>query len=191
MKVALDIQHLYKASQPKDKGAFAHGIHEADIVKDYMEKTAFLLKEKGITVLLNDPEKNTFIGDYWQRHIYANNNGVHLYIAGHLNIDSTQSEYSFIEYNKETHYENAIFSHILSSNLKNYLNTDNIIIKTLNKSDPDYYCIDNLLMPAIIYKPLSIYNNSHMKLTKNLGLFVIAEALVNAILQYQEADLGI
>lgn len=191
MKVALDIQHLYKASHPKDRGCFGSGVYEADIVKDYMSKTAFLLQEKGIDVIINETERSPLTGDYWQRHAYANNNNVHLYIAGHLNVDSTQPEYVFIEHKTPANYFAVIFSHILSAHLKNYLNTDNVVIKPIKEDNPDYFCINNLIMPAVIIKPLSLHNKSHMELVKDQGLFVIAEAIRNAIDQYRETDLGI
>ncbi len=191
MKVALDIQHLYKSSQPNDKGRFAYGIYEADIVKDYMSKTAFLLQQKGIDVIINDLDKKVLTGDYWQRHNYANNHNVHLYIAGHLNVDSTQNDVLIIEYNMPADYATVIFSHILGTNLKNYMNTDNVVIKPLKEDDPEFCCINGLMMPAVLIKPLSLYNSSHMELIKDQGLFVIAEAIRNSIEEYQETDLGI
>lgn len=191
MKVALDIQHMYKSSQPDDKGRFAYGIHEADIVKDYMHKTAFLMQQKGIDVIINDWDKKILIGDYWQRHQYANSHDAHLYIAGHLNVDSTQTDQLIIEYNLPASYPTVIFAHILGSNLNNYMNSEKVLIKAMKADDPEYYCLDKLLMPAVLIKPLSLYNSSHMELFKDQGLFVVAEAIRNAVEEYQKTDIGI
>jgi len=89
LKIALDIGHLYKDSQPEDKGAFYRGLYESDIVRNYMQKTYELLQvyKDMFEVYISNPLEKILIGDYWKRREWVNKNfsEIDVYIQGHLN----------------------------------------------------------------------------------------------------------
>jgi N-acetylmuramoyl-L-alanine amidase len=88
LKIALDIGHLYKDSQPLDRGAFYKGMYESDIVRNYMQKTYNLLEgDDRFEVYISDPYTKILVGDYWKRREWVNKNFTEkdIYIQGHLN----------------------------------------------------------------------------------------------------------
>src|SRR6266481_4300012 len=89
LKVALDVQHLYRPNHPRDQGSvyqLASGatITEAHCTLLYAAAIHGFLIAWGATVLSNDPVAKTLVGTYSQRNDAANLWGANLYLACHL-----------------------------------------------------------------------------------------------------------
>jgi len=190
MKVALDVQHMYKNSHPNDRGERLYGLYETEIVKNYMSKAKILLEAKGIEVCMSDPGKKILVGDYWERHAFANDNHVHLYLAGHMNTDITQKDCGIVEHTVHAGRETVIFAHILKNRIKENLNIGEVVLKTLAEKEIGYACIAGLRMPAVLIKPLSLHNHNHIELLKKEGVYLIAETIADAIEEYMAVEIG-
>jgi hypothetical protein len=90
LKVAVDVQHLYRASHPGDQGTVytlpggAH-VSETHLSSIYALALVVWLRARGADVLTNDPRSNTLTGDYWTRNRVAIGWGAHAYLACHVN----------------------------------------------------------------------------------------------------------
>lgn len=96
-RVALDVQHLYKADQPGDQGSvFAVPIvggplgattryTEAHAATLYAQAAASWLAARGAAVLTNDPTHHILVGSYPQRNHAADAWKAHVYLACHVN----------------------------------------------------------------------------------------------------------
>lgn len=90
LKVAIDVQHLYRSSHPNDRGtiytlADRSHVSEAESALIYSAALAGWLRERGAQVLENDPVRGIFVGYYSRRNRAAAAWGAHAYLACHLN----------------------------------------------------------------------------------------------------------
>ncbi len=90
LKVAVDVQHLYRAHKPNDRGSLytlANGTRttEASAALIYAASLKRWLMGHGAEVLANDPAKGILIGRYSTRNRMAAAWGAQAYLACHLN----------------------------------------------------------------------------------------------------------
>jgi N-acetylmuramoyl-L-alanine amidase len=100
LRVVVDVQHLYRARHPNDRGArFAleNGTHvwEADAALIYADAIGDWLEARGVPVLRNDPTRGILTGPYQRRHRAVESWGATAYLACHLN--SGRGAYALLE----------------------------------------------------------------------------------------------
>ncbi len=101
LRVAVDVQHLYKADNPADRGCrfvLASGltVWEAAAATGYAQSLAHWLIDRGATVRMNDPRTGQLTGSYPRRNRQANTWQAHAYLACHL--DAGKGKYAALEY---------------------------------------------------------------------------------------------
>ena len=90
LRVAVDVQHLYRVNRPRDRGAvfrLADGskITEAHAATLYAQALTQRFRDHGASVLTNDPVRGVLVGYYSTRNRAAGLWGAHVYLACHLN----------------------------------------------------------------------------------------------------------
>ena len=100
-RVAIDVQHLYRASHPGDQGSVyrdAAGGHvtEAHLATVYALAMADWFRTRGATVYTNDTRRGVLVGDYWTRNRQASEWGCNAYLACHVNAGG--GRYAAVEY---------------------------------------------------------------------------------------------
>ena len=101
LRVAVDVQHLYKAHDPNDRGAvftFMDGTKttEAAAATAYAHALCDYLTARGAAVLTNNPVTGKLVGYYSKRNVDAAIWHADLYIACHVNAGGgayAQAEY--------------------------------------------------------------------------------------------------
>jgi len=101
LRVAVDVQHLYKTSNPLDRGAIFElpgGFHlaEAQAVAVYAQALCAWLQARGAAVLTNQPAAQVLVGSYYRRQKAAEKWGADAYLACH--IDAGKGSYALLEY---------------------------------------------------------------------------------------------
>jgi N-acetylmuramoyl-L-alanine amidase len=101
LRVAVDVQHLYKSSNPLDRGAVFElpgGFHlaEAQAVTVYAQSLCAWLAARGAAVLTNHPAGQILTGSYYRRQKAAEKWDAHAYLACHL--DAGNGSYAATEY---------------------------------------------------------------------------------------------
>jgi N-acetylmuramoyl-L-alanine amidase len=101
LRVAVDVQHLYKSSNPLDRGAVFElpgGFHlaEAQAVTVYAQALCAWLRARGAAVLTNHPAVPELVGSYYRRQKDAEKWDAHAYLACHL--DAGNGSYAALEY---------------------------------------------------------------------------------------------
>jgi hypothetical protein len=101
LRVAIDVQHLYRASHPNDEGTVytdAAGGHvtEAHLATVYAIAMADWLRARGAIVYTNDTRRGVLVGEYWTRNRQAAGWGCHAYLACHVNAGG--GRYAAVEY---------------------------------------------------------------------------------------------
>lgn len=107
LRVAVDVQHLYRNDKPNDRGSVytvedaTHATGqvrttEAAAATIYAGALVTFLRGLGAAVLTNDPVRRVLVGDYWHRNIEAAAWHADLYLACHLNAGG--GRYACIEY---------------------------------------------------------------------------------------------
>jgi N-acetylmuramoyl-L-alanine amidase len=120
LRVAVDVQHVYKLDVPEDRGArfvLANGTHlwEAQAATVYAQALAAWLAARGAVVLTNDPRKGDLTGSYPRRNRQAGAFGAHAYLACHLNAGG--GKYAALEY--PAGYSGAILARTIGAQLVN------------------------------------------------------------------------
>jgi N-acetylmuramoyl-L-alanine amidase len=90
LRVVVDVQHLYRANHPNDRGArflLDNGTHvwEADAALIYADAIGDWLEARGVPVLRNDPTRGILTGFYSARNRAAEAWQATAYLACHLN----------------------------------------------------------------------------------------------------------
>lgn len=203
MKVALDIGHLYKRSNPGDKGALYKGIYEADFVFNYVRKAYQLLEgENGIEVYMSDPLKGILVGDYYERRRWVNERfGENdLYLQCHLN--SGNGNYALVmcvlgfDYDEKVNRVRPVvpdelveierlYGQVLAMNTQKFLGLqvrdfDEVkdFVWSLKRGERGYDIVKQFKCPAFVYEPCFIDNTYHFE---NLRSGVWVEAIAKAI----------
>lgn len=99
LRVAVDVQHLYRKSHPRDRGAcftLAGGfkVDEAEAATRYALALTAWLAARGADVLTN--ASPALRGEYPERNEVAKHWGAHVYLACHLNAG--RGSYARLEY---------------------------------------------------------------------------------------------
>jgi hypothetical protein len=99
LRVAVDVQHLYKTSNPLDRGAIFDlpgGFHlsEAQAVTVYAQALCTWLMARGAAVLTNNPAGKVMVGSYYRRLKEAQKWDAHAYLACHL--DAGNGSYALL-----------------------------------------------------------------------------------------------
>jgi len=201
MKVALDIGHLYKRSQPTDKGAFYKGVYEASFVYDYVRKAYELLsKETGIEVYRSNPVDGILVGDYWERRKWVNErfSKDDIYLQCHLNAGNgnyalvmcvlgfdVDNERQRVIISDELTEKERLYGQILALNTQKYLGLqvrdfDEVkdLIWDIKKGQRGYDIVKQFKCPAFVYEPCFIDNPLHFELLRS-GTWI--EAIAKAI----------
>lgn len=90
LRVAVDVQHLYRTDRPHDQGTLyvlpdhTH-ITEGQAATVYAAALAGQLVEWGAETLTNDPARGILTGTYPERNRAADAWGAHVYLACHVN----------------------------------------------------------------------------------------------------------
>jgi N-acetylmuramoyl-L-alanine amidase len=203
LKVALDIGHLYKRSNPQDKGAYYKGVYEANLVFSYVKRAYELLKkEEGIEVYMSDPILNVLVGDYYERRKWVNDrfDKDDLYIQCHLN--SGNGDYALVmcvlgfEYDEKIYKTRMIvpdtleeieklYGQILAQNTQRFLGIQvrdfdeaKDLVWSLKRGERGYDIVKQFKCPAFVYEPCFIDNSYHFK---NLLMGDWIEAIAKAI----------
>lgn len=197
LKIALDTQHSGKPKpKHKDKGASHKGLHESDLVQQYFEKAKKMLEEEGHQVFINDPGKDILTGWYGQRHEWANNNNIDLYLAGHLNSARKPGNYSLVMVKYDVAPEIFNLANSLAEKFKHFLSTKFATVwKVMSEDDPltlrdenrGYSCIDGVECPAFLLEPAFINNpDFHILVKEGLAQNLIAMAIVEFVREFTE-----
>jgi len=101
LRIAVDVQHLYRANKPNDRGAvFTLPDHtrtnEADAALIYAAALTSWLRERGASALTNDVARQILVGPYSWRHRAVSEWRAHAYLACHLNAG--RGSYSLMEH---------------------------------------------------------------------------------------------
>jgi len=101
LRVAVDVQHLYKSSNPLDRGAVFElpgGFHlaEAQAVTVYAQALCAWLRARGADVLTNQPAAQVMVGSYYRRIKAAEKWDAHAFLACHL--DAGKGSYCLVDY---------------------------------------------------------------------------------------------
>lgn len=101
LRVAVDVQHLYRASHPNDRGTIfklvgGTTVAEAALATGYAQALAEHLRARGATVFVNNPATGMLCGYYSTRNRQAAGLGVHAYLACHVNAG--RGGYALLEY---------------------------------------------------------------------------------------------
>lgn len=196
MKVALDIGHLFKRKNPRDKGAFYNGIFEADLVIRYVKKARFFLEDSGFEVYISEPELGILVGDYWERRKWVNE---HLsiddiYLQCHLNAG--KGNYGLIicvmDFNEdekgikrdEQNSKEILYGQVLGRNITKFLGLEvkdfdeaKDIVWVLERGERGYDIVKRFICPAFIFEPCFLDNPEHFENLKS-GVWIDAIARV-------------
>lgn len=101
MRVAVDVQHLYKLDHPSDRGSLytvAGGFHvyEAQAATAYAQALCRYLQGLGASILTNNPAAGTLVGSYPARNRQAREWRADVYLACHINAGG--GSYAALEY---------------------------------------------------------------------------------------------
>lgn len=174
LRVVVDVQHLYRASKPHDKGSeyvLANGTHiaEANAARVYADGLCDWLRERGVAVLTNDPTTSILTGFYSSRNRAAHAFAAHAYLACHLNAG--RGGYCLME------YMDATVSKPLADAIGARLATTVTEItdfrsQALHAGDRGAVCIERVMPPiaAVLCEPFFGDTPAHQYLLASVNL---------------------
>jgi len=188
LRVAVDVQHLYKPGQPNDHGAkFRLGdgtsVTEAQGTLIYAHALTDWLRWRGATVLANDPVRGVFVGTYGQRNRAAWSWGAHLYLACHLNAGG--GSYALCEYMKGRPGE-TVAKEILLCLTSGFPEITTGRILELNPGQRGEVCVRgcDTLAPALILEPFFGDTPAHQPLLSVLELALLGRTIGRGISEW-------
>lgn len=189
MKVALDVQHLYRPNHPHDQGSvytLAGGftITEAHCTNIYAGAIHEFLSSWGATVLVNDPVRGTLIGYYSQRNREASLWGADLYLACHLNAG--HGTYAAIEMMAGRRDDRlcAYIGSELKATAKEITDARPVM---LGHGDRGAVCIEACACPAAIVEPFFGDSPSQQPLMAGAALADIGRAIGRGVANWWRA----
>lgn len=189
--VAVDVQHLYRASHPGDRGSIyttssGGRVAEAELATRYACGIVAALRERGADVLTNNPASGTLVGDYWTRNREAAAWGASIYLACHVN--SGRGSYALCEAMSVTP------GCALGQWLVNVLARDFPVILSgrvnqLHGHDRGAVCIEAFLArgAAVILEPFFGDNPSMQSLFGPVALYALGHTIGDAVADWHEA----
>jgi N-acetylmuramoyl-L-alanine amidase len=186
MRIVLDIQHINKPHNARDRGASFEGIREVDLTFDYLNETRKLLEKEGHVVFFG------LSGTYEERHSFVNERiKPDLYIAGHVNAG--RGSYSLIEVDyRASERTLEIAEKMRDSFLFELPVEESFIWKLFRKGHFEltpafigFKCIKGVKCSALLLEPLFIDNEEHLNVLLN-DPKRIARAIVKGIEDWEE-----
>ena len=186
LKVAVDVQHLYKAPPDNnDHGAafvLADGrrVTEAQLSTQYAAALCAWLRARGAAVVTNDPVGGRMLGSYASRNRQATAQGVNAYLACHVNAGG--GSYSAVEYMVGT--PGAALAQQVGAKLAAafpiYHGTKAV---ALVRGQRGAVCIEDCArtIPAVILEPFFGDNPKHQVLATPTMLRILGEAIGQAV----------
>lgn len=160
LKVAVDVQHLYRPSHPGDQGSVYHlpngtTVTEAHATTIYAAGICHELQAHGVPVLTNDPARGVLVGDYWTRCRAAARWEASVYLACHLNAGG--GDYAALEM-MSGRYDASLCASIARelSNASSKRSARGVLswrAPLLNRGERGAVCIESFPGPAIILEP--------------------------------------
>jgi len=155
LRVAIDVQHLYRESHRGDEGSVytdAAGRHttEAHLSTVYAIAAAGWLRERGAVVYSNDSKLGLLVGEYWTRNHQAEQWGVHAYLACHVNAGG--GRYAAVEYMGGTAADRLVSSILpqLAAAMPELTGTRSVV---LQRGQRGAVCIESFHGSAVILEP--------------------------------------
>ena len=184
IRVALDIGHKYKTSKPNDRGASSGDLIEADIAETYVHLARRYLNGSRIEgVVLNvyipSPSGSILVGEYSERHKWANDHLIDLYIQAHVNAGG--GSYAWMGHNGLGSAREVAKS--LGGGLVDEFSPaiDRYVLSQLSSGERGWACISGVSCPAIVYEPCFLDNPIHAKGLSSDWMERIAKVLSNSI----------
>jgi N-acetylmuramoyl-L-alanine amidase len=183
MRIALDIGHMGKKSRPDDRGAANGSYKEADFALDYVTVARKLLEEAGHTTFL------LAYDNYGKRHDFCEEIKADLHVQCHIN--SPDGRYALIECRDDASESCITLTEIMSHQLKRWLGfvISKVDVRKLKGDERGYNCLMKGI-PSILYEPLFIRNDNHLRfmLYEN-GLVMIGNALAEGIIEWSKGNI--
>jgi len=192
LRVAVDVQHLYKSSNPADRGAvfeLTGGFHlaEAQAATVYAQALCAWLKARSAKVLTNEPARSVLVGSYYRRQKEAESWGADAYLACHVNAG--RGSYARLEYALGAAGGSALCSRLgarLCDDFREILNYD---VLPLGPKDRGYICIGGLsrARAAVLVEPFFGDNPGQQALLTTPRLVAVGESIGEGVARWWEA----
>lgn len=184
IRIALDIGHKYKISNPDDRGAKRGDLVEADIAETYVHLARRYLNGSRIegamlSVFIPSPSGSILVGEYSDRHKWANNSLVDLYVQAHVNAGG--GSYAWLGHNGlgPSREIAKVLGNGLVSEFSPEINKYTLV--HLSSGERGWTCIKGVSCPAIIYEPCFLDNPIHARGLRADWIERIAKTLSNSI----------
>ncbi len=179
MKVAVDVQHLYRPNHPSDHGSvytLATGltVTEAHCTTIYAAAIHEFLASWGAEVLVNDPASGALIGYYSERNRADSLWGADLYLACHLNAG--RGTYAAIEI-MAAHRDDRLCEYIGGERTAAAPEIAESRPVMLGHGDRGAVCIEACACPAAIVEPFFGDNPKQQGLMSGSALAGIGRAI--------------
>lgn len=162
LKVAVDVQHLYKFDKPHDQGSVFHvgGLTwtEAHAATLYAQGLTAWLTARGAQVLVNDPAHGILVGPYGRRQRAAMAWGAHAYLACHVNAgggDYARCEVMRVEPGTpQSPLADMIVSRLTQPDGKALLGISGGNVRAMVRGDRGPICVESFVIgPAVLLEP--------------------------------------
>lgn len=189
LRVVVDVQHLYKLSNPLDRGAeFALQdrvrYYEAQASTVYAQAIVSWLMGRGAHVLTNDPRIGQLTGPYARRNREANRWDATVYLACHVNAGGGM--YALTEY--ATSYAGSTLARTIGAGLVNDLK-EWIPAHTelpINPGQRGHVCVGAVSagIPAVILEPFFGDRLAMQPLLRPTGLRLVGESIAASVARW-------
>jgi N-acetylmuramoyl-L-alanine amidase len=184
LKVAVDVQHLYKRDAPRDQGSLysilgGGKVTEAHCTTIYAGALVAALKGWGAEVLVNDPAHGVFVGSYPVRNAAALHWGARVYLACHLNAG--RGSYALVEMmapQPDDHLSTHIVNELIHSTPEILSGHRNLLRRN---RDRGAICIEGFPALGLILEPFFGDNPVQQALLKAPRLLGIGQAIARGI----------
>jgi N-acetylmuramoyl-L-alanine amidase len=189
MKVAVDVQHLYRPNHPRDQGSVystAFGkVTEAHVTLIYAAALHDWLLSWGAEVLSNDPARGELVGRYSERNRAAVEWGADLYLACHLNAGG--GSYAAIEQMARSKVDrlSAWIGQELVAAAPEILSFKAVTLSPLERGA---VCIEACACPAAIVEPFFGDYPHHQGLLAASRLVEVGQAIARGVGNWWRGD---
>jgi N-acetylmuramoyl-L-alanine amidase len=192
LRVAVDVQHLYKTDAPQDRGAIfelpgGFRVAEAQAATTYAQACVAWLSARGATVLTNHLARLELIGSYYRRLKQAEKWGARAYLACHINAG--RGSYAALEYPQGA-AGIALSTRIglsLTDGIKEILSYKSV---PLGPKDRGFACIGSFPTDraAVLVEPFFGDNPRQQGLLSTPRLVELGEAIGEGVARWWEAE---
>jgi len=191
LRVAVDVQHLYKTSNPLDRGAIFElpgGFHlaESQAVTVYAQALRAWLAARGAKVLTNDPAAHVMVGSYYRRQKEAEKWGTNAYLACHLNAG--KGSYAALEYAAGS-AGIGLGTRIGSRLRDDFQEITSYKLVSLSPQARGYVCIGGFLpgLAAVLVEPFFGDNPRQQELLSTPRLVAVGESIGEGVARWWES----